>query len=131
MINTKTETIAQKNGNVQNVCNFNYLIDVVGGKKHLIKDMMDTFLLQIPEELKSINDAVLRNEFPAIKSLTHKLKSSVSIMGITAVQPIIEEIHKLAEKGADIDKIIELNKQLNLICKMAMDEVEKEQLNYG
>jgi len=127
----KTEPNVQNKNIGENVCNFTYMVDLMSGKKNLIKDMLETFLKEIPEELKSINDAVLKTDYPAIRRLSHNMKSSVSIMGLSTLKPVLEEMQSLSEKAIEIDKIKGLNQQLNLICKKAMDEVEKEMLNYA
>lgn len=128
MIKTESPISIQVESLGENVCNFNYLTEMVNGKKNLITEIMDTFLKQIPQELQSINDAVLKNDYPLIKSLAHKMKSSVSIMGISSLTPVLIEMMDLGEKATDIEKIKELNQKLNLICKKAMEEIEKEKV---
>jgi len=86
MINTET------NNNMTIVCNLNYLSGLMGGKEHLIKKIMDTFLIQVKEELDSINDAILKKDYITIKNLAYTMKSSVSIMGISALIPILQEM---------------------------------------
>lgn len=126
MIKTEFETNVKVNSITENVCNFNYLSEMVNGKKNLITEIMDTFLKQIPQELQSINDAILKKDYPLIKSLAHKMKSSVSIMGISSLTPVLQEMMDLGEKASDIEKIEKLNQKLNLICKKAIKEIEKE-----
>src|SRR5438270_13860416 len=90
MIKTESEN---KTGHV---CNFHYLTETMGGKKHLIKDIMDVFLKQVPEELQHMNDAVKNSDYAVVKSVAHTMKSSVSIMGISALTPLLQEIENLA-----------------------------------
>lgn len=115
---------------IENVCDLKYLNEMMGGKKHLIKGVMDVFLLQIPEELKCINDAVKKINYATIKSNSHTMKSSVSIMGISCLATVLHEMEVLGETATDIEKIIELNHKLNLVCMKAIDEIEREKLNY-
>ncbi|OFY86164.1 MAG: hypothetical protein A3F72_06840 [Bacteroidetes bacterium RIFCSPLOWO2_12_FULL_35_15] len=128
MIKTESPISIQKESIGENVCNFNYLTEMVNGKKNLITEIMDTFLKQIPEDLKSINDAVVKKDYQHIRSLAHKMKSSVSIMGISSLTPVLQEMMDLGEKESDIEKIKELNQKLNLICKKAIEEIEKEKV---
>lgn len=124
MIKTK---LAEKNNNV---CNFCYLIDIVNGKKNLIKGIMDAFLKQVPEDINCINNAVTKLDYAIIKSFAHTMKSSVSIMGISSLVPILQEMENLGEKATDIEKIKKLNIKLNSICKHAVEEIEREKQNY-
>jgi HPt (histidine-containing phosphotransfer) domain-containing protein len=113
------------------VCDLNYLIEMMSGKKSLIREIMDTFLIQIPEELSFIKTAINKIDFPGVKSYSHTMKSSVSILGVSSLIPILKAMEDLATKGIDMAKIIELNLQLNSICQQAIEEIEKEKFNYA
>ncbi len=121
--------------NIKNVCNLRYLSEMMGGKKHLIKEIIDVFLKQVPEELQSINDAITKQNYATIKNVAHTMKSSVSIMGISVLASILQEMEDLAATTADTDncryeKIKELNQKLNLICRQAIEEIKTEKHNY-
>ena len=60
---------------IENVCDLNYLTEMMGGKKTLIKEIMDVFLKQIPEELRSMNAAITKTDYPIIKSCAHTMRS--------------------------------------------------------
>jgi HPt (histidine-containing phosphotransfer) domain-containing protein len=115
---------------IEHVCDFNYLTEMMGGKKHLIKGIMDAFLVQIPDELKSINDALGKVNFASVKNFAHTMKSSVSIMGVSILTPVLREMESMALAATDIEKLYELNQELTLICHLAIEEVEKEKEKY-
>jgi HPt (histidine-containing phosphotransfer) domain-containing protein len=125
MINSKHEK------SIENVCDLKYLTEMMGSKKHLINEIMDAFLKQVPEELQSIKEAITKTDYAIIKSFSHTMKSSVSIMGVSMLTPILQEMEDLATKETDIEKIKELNDTLNLICKQATEEIEREKINYA
>lgn len=112
------------------ICDFRYLNDLVNGKINLISGIMDVFLKQVPKDLQCINEAITNTDYKTIKSYTHTMKSSVSIMGISILNPILREMEQLGEKASSIKKIKEMNQRLNLICKQVIKEIEKEKLNY-
>ena len=111
------------------VCNFKYLFDTVNGKKNLMIVIMNIFLSQVSEELKSINKAVSDSDYPVIKKYAHTMMSSVSIMGISILGPILQEMETLGKSEVGIKRINELNQKLNLICIQALKEVEREKQN--
>jgi len=113
------------------VCDLKYLHEMMGGKKLLIKEILDAFLEQIPGELKSINDAIGSVDYPIIKSIAHTMRSSVSIMGVAALTPILQEMEDLGGASKDIERINQLNERLIVICKQAVQEIEKEQIHYA
>jgi len=115
---------------LETVCNLNYLSEMMAGKKSLIKEIIDVFLKQMPEELQAINDAVAKTDYPVIRGLAHTMKSSVSIMGISVLTPVLQEIVDLAKASGDIEKIKELNQKVNLIGKQAIEEIESAKHNY-
>lgn len=115
---------------VKNICNLTYLSELMGGKKHLIEEIMDVFLKQVPEELQSINDAIEKINYAAIMGVAHTMKSSVSVMGISVLIPILQEMEDLGTKMTSIETIKGLNKKLILICNQAIEEIKKEKQNF-
>lgn len=113
------------------VCDLKELIEMMGGKRHLIKGIMDSFLVQMREELKGINEAVSKTDYAIIKRFSHSMRSTVSIMGISALAIVLKEMEDLGTMATGIEKIKEHNKKLNVICSQAIDEIEKEILKYA
>jgi HPt (histidine-containing phosphotransfer) domain-containing protein len=114
---------------IENVCDLKYLSDMMGGKKHLINEIMDVFLKQIPEELLAIRTAIEKSEYTVIKRFAHTMKSTLSIMGISVLIPVLQEMEDLGAKGESIEEIKKLNIRLDLICRLAINEIEKEKIN--
>jgi HPt (histidine-containing phosphotransfer) domain-containing protein len=124
MINNELEK------NNEKLSNLSYLTEMMGGKKHLVRGIIDLFLTQVPEELQAINDAIIKTDYVIIKNFAHTMKSSVSMLGISVLAPILLEMENLGVAATDIEKIKLLNKEINLICKRAFEELEREKLNY-
>ena len=121
--------------NEESVCNLNYLSELMGGKRELIREIMDVFLKQIPEEMQSINIAIAKSDYPTIKKFAHTMKSTVSVMGITSLASILSEMEDLGAKATgpenyQDEKIKTLNQKLNFICNQAIKEIEREKLKF-
>jgi HPt (histidine-containing phosphotransfer) domain-containing protein len=116
---------------IEHVCNLNYLIETMGNNKHLIREIMDAFLIQIPKELNSINEGIAETNYDSIKRFAHTMKSTVSIMNISVLTPILQEMEDCGKAERNIEKIKELNQKLNSICKIAINEINMEKLNYS
>jgi CheY-like chemotaxis protein len=114
----------------EKVCDTRYITEMMGGKKHLIKGIMDEFLSQLPEELNAIKNAVQIKDFAMIRHLAHSMKSSVSVMSISVLIPILKELEDLGARAIDIEKITRLNDQLAVICNKAILEIEVEKCNF-
>lgn len=130
MQNKKPEKSIIKATTIEKVCELTYLTEMMSRKKNLITGVMDAFLEQIPEELSHLNDAIIKTDYITIKNFAHTMKSSVSIMGITVLIPILKEMEDLGALGTGIDKIKGLNEQLKLICNLAIEEIKNEKYNY-
>jgi HPt (histidine-containing phosphotransfer) domain-containing protein len=115
---------------METVCNLDYLIKTMGGKKNLIRGIMEASILQIPKELNYIGEAIEKTDYQTIQSYAHTMKSSISIMGITILMPVLAEMENLGKEAVNIEKIRKLNQELNLICSRAIEEIETEKHNY-
>jgi hypothetical protein len=65
-----------------------------------------------------------------IKNIAHKLKSTMSLMGVDDLMPILEEMEILGNMQRDMEKIMNLNQSLDLLCKEALQEMLRARLNY-
>jgi HPt (histidine-containing phosphotransfer) domain-containing protein len=112
------------------VCNFDYLNEMMGNKKELVREIIDVFLEQVPDELETLSRAIESTDYVVIKSLSHTLKSSVSIMGINTATPILQEMEDLGSAALNIERITTLNEALKLIAKQAIEEIKQEVIKY-
>ncbi len=115
----------------QSICNFKYLIGIMGDKKPLIKGIMDAFLIQIPAKLTGITNGIAKMNYDTVKNFAHTMKSSVSIMGIIILAPILNEMESLGTARVNMERIKELNLELNSLCVQAIEEIETEKYKYA
>ena len=114
--------------NKDSVCNFDYLYEITKGKQHLIIDIIDAFLVQIPEELKAMDSFIASSNFQEIKNTAHSMNSTILIMGISSLYPILHNIEDLASKNETHSKITTLYVSVKSICKKAIIETENYKL---
>ena len=80
--------------------NLDYLHELSGNDKDFEKVMMEQFVQQTPEELKSLQAAIETGDLLSAKKIAHSLKSTVSYMGLAAeLHPYLEGIEKAAVSG--------------------------------
>ena len=120
----KTTTSGQK------ICNFEYLIQIGGTNKEFVKNILHDFLKQIPEELSIINDAINNTDYETIKRICHKMKSTVSILGISEMGNTLNEMGKLGNEADNIEKIKVLNHALIQQGKQVLFEIKIEKSRY-
>ncbi len=112
------------------VTDLNYLRDTLNGKKEAIKEMLTYLLKQLPEYLSALSGAIEQKEYPAIAKLSHKIKSSVAIMGVKRLQPILVEMEALGKSNSNLEKLQSLHFDLNNIAQQALKEIQQEQTKY-
>lgn len=84
--------------------NLDYLHELSGNDKDFERVMMDQFVQQTPEEIRSLEAAIQSNDLLSAKKIAHSLKSTVSYMGLsTELHPYLEGIEKAAVSGDSSD----------------------------
>lgn len=115
---SEEETITEK------LINFNYLNEFADGDTVFIEKMVSLFLHNAPLALESIIEANAIDNIIVLKAEVHKLKSSISLLGITNASKCIEiieseiEVNPLGQKRkAEVEKFYE-------ICQLVFNELE-------
>ena len=117
--------------NKKKLVNFEYFSDLVGGKKDIMKELIDLFLKQLPEEMLILDSAIKNTDYVTIKNTAHKMKSSIAIFSIDILGDILQEMEVIATLAIDIEKLRQLNDRFRVLCKPVFEEIEKEKINYG
>lgn len=122
---------AEQTNQPEKICDLTYLSEMMGGKRNMIAELMNDFVEELPGELAILNDAVKNNAFTEIKQAAHKMKSTISIMGVACLQPLLNEMEQLAieAKNDNMERINILSEEVTGLCEQALAEtvVLKEQ----
>ncbi len=107
-----------------NVCNMGYLINATSGNKKIINDIVDVFFKETKKELVFLNDAIKKTNYTVISDISHKIKSAFSILGISVLEPVFEEMEQLSSIATPTKRIEQLNRQVNIVFKQARAEMK-------
>ncbi len=107
------------------VCNLNYLVNTTRGNAVIMNNIINVFLKETPEELSALHDAIEKINYSIISDISHKIKSSFAIMGISILEPILEEMEHLGTIGSGIEKIEQLNGGVNTVFRQAVEEMRE------
>jgi signal transduction histidine kinase/CheY-like chemotaxis protein len=112
-------------GKTSSVIDLDYLNELSKGDKNFEAEMIRQFIIQVPEEIKSLGSFIRKKDFAAVKSAAHGLKSSVSFVGLSAkLHPVLEQIEKYASSGNALGEIQQNFDQLQTICNQAVEEAQ-------
>ncbi|MGF2414788.1 MAG: response regulator, partial [Ferruginibacter sp.] len=100
---TATITVTEK------ICNLSYLITSTRGNKIMLNNIIKIFMQQIPEELAALAEAIEKTKYTNISDIAHKLKSSIAVLGIAVLKPLLDEMEQLGNIALGIEKIKQLN----------------------
>ncbi len=101
-----------------------YLSELSGGNKAFEKQILEQFLIQVPEEMEQLEHAIQKRDFETVKQTAHSLKSTVGYVGLSdELHPYLDRIEKDAIKNDDSNFSVDLDYVRNH-CKQAKTEVE-------
>ena len=106
------------------VIDLEYLQTISKGDKAFEKNMIRSFSIQIPEELKKLKIAIENKDYGNIASITHTMKSTVLYMGLQQLEPLLEEIENESVNKNGLASISNNFALVNSTCQLALKEVE-------
>ncbi|GAB4092691.1 ATP-binding protein [Flaviaesturariibacter terrae] len=105
------------------VINLNYLHELSLGDSEFENAIVRQFIVQVPEELNLLQEAVQARNLMQIKSIAHGMKSSVAYLGLTdRLQPCLHRMEVEAVSGADDDHFAEDLAEVRKVCEQAVLE---------
>lgn len=110
--------------------NLSYLKELSDGNKEFEREMIELFLNQVPIDIIALDSAFKESDSFHVKSLSHKLKSSMSVVGLSIISPHLTFIEKNASNTemneSSLEKFIFiksiLNKSYSLLHKKLKEE---------
>lgn len=121
-INTNSSN--QKNDIENTLISKEHLNSLSRGNAEFIKDIVQIFLNQNPKELIDLEHAILDKNYLSIKSISHKMKTSVGFIGIQSLLPVLSKIEELAQKSEEIKQIELLFEEVKSKCLLASEELK-------
>lgn len=94
--------------------NLTYLNQVFYGNESMVREIVQLFLQQSPELARTMTRCVRQSRWQELHPLAHKLKSSVTMLGMEALTPLVLEIERISKFGRDPSALPELVSRLTL-----------------
>jgi HPt (histidine-containing phosphotransfer) domain-containing protein len=123
MIGRHAQHVSQEEEQDHRLIQMDYLNQLSGGDKEFERNILEQFLVQMPEELKQLEEALNDNNFDTARQTAHTLKSTVGYVGLTEeLHPYLERIEKGAADGAE--KLAADFTYVKTVCFQAKEEVQ-------
>lgn len=124
-VNTILSSVVQKEDLIkEKLVDLKYLKEFAEGDETFIKEMVSLYLENTPETMEIILKANANNDIKILKLEIHKLKSSLSLLGMVKASQCVDIIEKEIEINPQGHRRIEEVIKLNEICKVAISELQ-------
>jgi hypothetical protein len=103
--------------------NLSYLEEISAHNREFIRDMVKLFLRQTPGFIESLKTACQTAQWADIRYLAHKMKSTIATVGITELEPIMNQVETFAAQESNLTEVTQLANYIEDICTRAYDEL--------
>jgi len=117
------ESTAAKDKNID----LSYLKQLSNGSSEFINQMITIFLEQTPKAIQTMEQAVEKGDWMALRAAAHKMKPSFGFMGIKSLKELIVQLEAEAEKGSNPEGMKDKIATIKTVCEQAIQELEVEQ----
>jgi response regulator RpfG family c-di-GMP phosphodiesterase len=115
--------IPEKHEDVHHI-HLSYLHQLSGNDKNFERELLNQFLVQVPEELFQLDKSINEDDFDSIRRAAHSLKSTVGYVGLAEdLHPYLEQM----EKDAVTQNTAHFEKNYSYVkskCDIAINEVK-------
>ncbi|MBI3520707.1 MAG: response regulator [Bacteroidetes bacterium] len=120
---TKSENAETRGPQPYSVIRVEHLHTLSRGNLTFIKEIIRLFLDQNPTEAIELEKAIQQKDYTAIRSIAHKMKTSVGFIGIEQLLAPLNQLEDLAMREANISDIASIFKDVKAVCQRAVTEL--------
>lgn len=103
--------------------NWDQINEVSDGNLELTYDLIYMFFKQVPVFSNQLNNLYSSKDYVALGKLAHKIKGSVSLLGISDLVQGMKELENLALEGREPERYPLYIEMFNTICAKATIEL--------
>ena len=106
--------------------NLDYLNSISGGDQDFIKDMLETFISNVPEDLKKIRGLMVAENWQKVGEDAHKFASSLLFLGLDNLKSIATNIEESGLNRKNIQNIPIMLDELENGCNALILELKRD-----
>jgi PAS domain S-box-containing protein len=108
------------------IIDLTYLQEASGNNKNFLKEMIGIFLTQTPDLIASLHKTSKAEDWVEFRKIMHKLKPTITMMGIHKLEPEVVNIDNAVKKGIEIEKLPAMLERFENLCNQAYLELKAE-----
>lgn len=109
---------------VEKITDLSYVSEIAAGDEAFIKELIETFLLQVPEFSGNMKNYLQNKQYDLLAREAHTAKSSVMLFGLNQLAAMLKEFQLLAGKQEKVETYPGLISEFDEICGMAAEELK-------
>ncbi|MGB1383896.1 MAG: Hpt domain-containing protein [Flavobacteriales bacterium] len=98
-----------------------YLQQVFHGNEAMVQQIVELFLEQAPQFSTEMDMCIRQARWSDLHPVAHKLKSSVNMLGMAGLAPLVLEIERKSKFNQDLASlpglVSDLNSEMELVCQ--------------
>lgn len=106
--------------------NLDYLQSISGGDEDFVKDMLMTFITNVPEELAKLKNLLAEKNWQKVGENAHKFASSLLLLKLEHLKDIATQIEEYGLENKNIDQIPILLTSLESGCFELIEELKRD-----
>ena len=108
------------------VIDLSYLREVASDNTEFMIEMIDIFLAQTPGYIDQLTAAIDQKDWSKMADLSHKIKPTMSFVGVESAKDTLGEIEHKSRKQIDYEWIVEENGKLKEVFKIMLVKLEEK-----
>lgn len=108
------------------VIDLSYLREVASDNTEFMIEMIDIFLAQTPGYIDQLTEAIDQKNWAKISDLSHKIKPTMSFMGVESAKDTLGEIELKSRNQVDYEWIVEEYNKLKDVFKIMLVKLEEK-----
>lgn len=105
--------------------NLTYLSHMCDGDKAFIREMIESFIRDIPSTLSNIYEKLQEEDWAAVGKLAHKMKPAVQFMGLQQTLDIVKVIETNCKQHLSLSEVPHLVESVLLNIQAALPQLQK------
>lgn len=110
----------------EKLTNVNYLLEIAGGDRIIMQKAIRKFLENTPEIIQQMEDILAIADYGQLAKIAHKLKSSVSLMGMEEVLNVVKSIEAVCKNRDRLDVLPILVGRVSRMVQKSYQELKEE-----
>lgn len=103
-----------------------YLKSIIDGDKNILREMIELFLMQVPEYVANMHAFYQAGQFDLLGKEAHKAKSSLDIVGMTELGKEMKVLQLKILEGVDYNGCLVYIHLFETQCNEAIEELRAE-----